>query len=153
PAATAAPPRTPCGNPDPRRHLIGRLPTLAEGEGADLRERRGSARLVKTATSITLYNFEISSRCYKARLFLTLLKLDYEQTTWNNSPAFEHRKPEFLRINPLGQLPAMRDGDLMLRDAQAMVTYLARKYDPAARWLPAEPGAFGEVMMWLFFAA
>lgn len=108
---------------------------------------------MKTPTAITLYDFEISSSCYKVRLFLSLLGLDYKRVTVNYYPAFEHRKPEFLEINPLGQLPAMRDGDLMLRDAQAMVTYLARKYDPAARWLPTDPAAFGEVMVWLFFAA
>jgi glutathione S-transferase len=104
-------------------------------------------------TGITLYDFEISASCYKVRLLLSLIKLDYERVTVNYYPAFEHRKPAFLAINPLGQLPALCDGDLTLRDAQAILTYLARKYDPASRWLPAEPTAFGEVMMWLFFTA
>jgi glutathione S-transferase len=71
----------------------------------------------------------------------------------NFYPGFEHRQPAFLKINPLGQLPAIRDGEVVLRDAQAILTYLARKYDPAARWLPNEPVAFAEVMMWLFFTA
>jgi len=106
-----------------------------------------------TPAAITLYDFEISASCYKVRLLLSLLKLDYARVTVNYFPAFEHRKPAFLRINPLGQLPALRDGDVALRDAQAILTYLAQKYDPAARWLPSEPVAFGEVMMWLFFTA
>jgi glutathione S-transferase len=105
------------------------------------------------APRITLYDFEISAGCYKIRLLLSLLKLDYERATVNFYPGFEHRKPAFLKINPLGQLPVIRDGDLVLRDAQAILTYLARKYDPAARWLPSQPVAFAEVMMWLFFTA
>jgi glutathione S-transferase len=105
------------------------------------------------APRITLYDFEISAGCYKVRLLLSLLKLDYERVAVNFYPGFEHRQPAFLEINPLGQLPAIRDGDVVLRDAQAILTYLARKYDPAARWLPSEPAAFAEVMMWLFFAA
>jgi len=105
------------------------------------------------APRITLYDFEISAGCYKVRLLLSLLKLDYERVTVNFYPGFEHRKPAFLKINPLGQLPAICDGDFVLRDAQAILIYLARKYDPAGRWLPSEPVAFAEVMIWLFFTA
>ena len=104
-------------------------------------------------STITLYDFEVSASCYKVRLLLSLLGLDYARVAVNFYPGFEHRQPAFLDINPLGQLPVLRDGDLTLRDAQAILTYLARKYDPAVRWLPSEPTLFGEVMMWLFFAA
>ena len=104
-------------------------------------------------STITLYDFEVSASCYKVRLLLSLLGLDYARVAVNFYPGFEHRQPAFLDINPLGQLPVLRDGDLTLRDAQAILTYLARKYDPAFRWLPSEPTLFGEVMMWLFFAA
>ena len=106
-----------------------------------------------TPPPITLYDFELSASCYKIRLLLSLLALEHERVTVNFFPAFEHRKPAFLEINPLGQLPALRDGDVMLRDAQAILAYLARKYDPTGRWLPAEPVAFAGVMMWLFFTA
>ena len=104
-------------------------------------------------STITLYDFEISASCYKVRLLLSLLGLGYARVAVNFYPGFEHRQPAFREINPLGQLLVLRDGDLTLRDAQAILTYLARKYDPAARWLPSEPTLFGEVMMWLFFAA
>jgi glutathione S-transferase len=108
---------------------------------------------VTTPSAITLYDFEISASCYKIRLLLSILKVEYQRVTVNFYPAFEHRKPEFLKINPLGQLPALRDGDVTLRDAQAILTYLARRYDPSNRWLPSDPIPFGEVMMWLFFTA
>ncbi|HUG63538.1 MAG TPA: glutathione S-transferase family protein [Methylomirabilota bacterium] len=102
---------------------------------------------------ITLYDFELSASCYKIRLLLALLKIDYKRVPINFFPAFEHRKPAFLKINPLGQLPALTDGEVVLRDAQAILAYLAKAYDKSGRWLPEDPVVFGQVMMWLFFAA
>src|SRR5690606_37026897 len=63
----------------------------------------------------------------------------------------EHKSPEFLKLNPLGQVPVLIDGDLTLRDSQAILVYLARKYG-GDNWLPADPAQMGEVMQWLFFA-
>jgi glutathione S-transferase len=103
--------------------------------------------------SITLYDFELSASCYKIRLLLALLKLDYTKVPVNFFPGFEQRKPEFRRLNPLGQIPVLIDGDLVLRDAQAILAYLAKAYDRSGRWLPDDPAAFGQVMMWLFFTA
>lgn len=106
-----------------------------------------------SAPSLTLYDFELSASCYKIRLLLALLKLEYARVPVNFFPGFEQRKPPFRKLNPLGQLPVLVDGDLVLRDAQAILAYLARTYDPHGRWLPSEPGVFGQVMMWLFFTA
>lgn len=36
--------------------------------------------------------------------------------------------PEFLAINPLGQVPAMRDGALLLTESLAICLHIARKY-------------------------
>jgi glutathione S-transferase len=102
---------------------------------------------------ITLYEFELSAGCYKVRLLLSLLGIEYRKIAINFFPAFEHRSPAFRKINPLGQLPAITDGDLVLRDAQAILAYLAKSYDRSGRWLPEEPAAFGQTMQWLFFAA
>jgi glutathione S-transferase len=106
-----------------------------------------------TSPQLTLYDFELSEGCYRVRLLLSLLKLTHERVTVNFFPGFEHQQPAFLKINPLGQLPVLRDGELTLRDTQAILAYLARKYDPAGGWLPSDPAALGEVLMWLFFTA
>jgi glutathione S-transferase len=103
--------------------------------------------------SITLYDFELSANCYKVRLFLAFLKIDYTRVAVNVFPGFEQRKPPFRELNPLGQVPVLIDGDLALRDSQAILAYLAKTYDERGRWLPGEPKIFGQVMMWLFFAA
>jgi glutathione S-transferase len=58
-----------------------------------------------------------------------------------------------LLLNPLGTLPILTDGDLVLRDAEAILAYLVHRYDPARTWLPDAPAEFGQVMIWLGFAA
>ena len=65
--------------------------------------------------------------------------------------AGEHKKPEFLKINPMGKLPVLRDGDVIVTETPAILTYLADKY-PKAGLAPAidapERGAY---LKWLFF--
>jgi len=108
--------------------------------------------------SITLYDYTLSGSCYKVRLLLKFLGLEYQRELIDFYPGREHKTPEFLDINPLGQLPVLRDdGDgkgndaVLLRDAQAILCHLANKYDQHKQWLPRDE-RFGQVMMWLMFA-
>ena len=101
---------------------------------------------------IQLYDYELSSSCYKVRLFLNILKLDYEIVPIGFYPAEEHKKPNFLAINPLGQLPVLKDGDLLLRDSQAILIYLANQYDKGLNWYSDCPKTIGQIAMWLSFA-
>ncbi len=50
--------------------------------------------------------------------------------------AGEHKRPEFLKINPMGKLPVLRDGDVIITETPAILTYLADKY-PKAGLAPA----------------
>ena len=102
--------------------------------------------------TIRLYDYTLSGSCYKVRLLLEFLGLDHEKVPVDFYPGRDHKQPEFLALNPLGQVPVLEDGDLRLRDAQAILAYLAKRYDPAGTWLPEDPAAFGQVMMWLAFA-
>ena len=102
---------------------------------------------------IKLYDFELSGNCYKVRLMLSILGLPHETENVEFFPGRQHKSEAFLRINPLGQLPAVQDGDLMLRDAQAILVSLASRYDPSRRWYPTgEPETMGRIAMWLAFA-
>jgi glutathione S-transferase len=69
-----------------------------------------------------------------------------------NLVAREHRRPEFLRINPAGRLPVLVDGDLTLTESVAIVQYLAEKY-PEGRLLPDDLADRARVHRWLLFAA
>jgi glutathione S-transferase len=64
----------------------------------------------------------------------------------------EHRRPEFLALNPAGKLPVLVDDDLVLTESVAIVLYLAEKY-PQNGFLPADLRARAEVYRWLLFTA
>ncbi|MBF0276749.1 MAG: glutathione S-transferase family protein [SAR324 cluster bacterium] len=99
-----------------------------------------------------LYDYILSGNCYKIRLFLSFLDINYETVPVDYYPGREHRFPDFLEINPLGQLPVLVDDEVKLRDAQAILIYLASKYDTSGRWYPRNPEAMGKIAMWLSFA-
>ncbi|MEP3895221.1 MAG: glutathione S-transferase family protein [Litorimonas sp.] len=100
-----------------------------------------------------LYDYELSGNCYKLRLMLSFLGVDYETEAVDFYPGEQHKSPEFRQINPLGQLPVIEDEGLVLRDAQAILVYLAAKYDPSGLWYPTgAPAQLGQVSQWLAFA-
>ena len=101
---------------------------------------------------IKLYNDELSGNCYKLRLFMALLELPFERVPVNFHPRKEHKDEAFLRLNPFGQLPVVDDHGYVLRDAQAILVYLASRYDPGQRWFPADAEVRGQVAMWLAVA-
>lgn len=97
---------------------------------------------------ITLYDFELSGSCYKVRLLLNILKVSCERITVDLA-AREHRTDGYLKLNPFGELPILEDGELRLRDSQAILVYVARKYDRSSTWFPDSPDAMGRIMQWL----
>ncbi|WCJ26265.1 Glutathione S-transferase T1 [Euphorbia peplus] len=51
----------------------------------------------------------------------------------------QHKSPEFLEINPMGQVPAMVHGDFKLFESHAILTYLAAAYPEVAdHWYPSD---------------
>lgn len=96
---------------------------------------------------ITLYEFPMSGHSHKVRLLLSLLKVPYDSVVVRGGER-EHKLPDFLAMNPFGQVPVLRDGDLVLRDSQAILTYLARRHGDDS-WLPADPAQHAQVVSWL----
>lgn len=103
-------------------------------------------------SGITLYDFELDDGCYKVRLLLAALGLRARKVPVNMLPGAEQTRPPLLLLNPLGTLPILADGDLVLHGAEAILAYLAQRYDPGRGWLPEAPERFGPAMMWLGFA-
>ncbi|MBV7522180.1 glutathione S-transferase family protein [Ensifer sp. ENS12] len=102
---------------------------------------------------IKLYDYELSGNCYKLRLLMSILGVDYKTVPVDFYPGREHKSEWFLKLNPLGQLPVIDDDGLVLRDAQAILVYLAAKYDAAGTWYPRDnPELLGEISQWLAFA-
>jgi glutathione S-transferase len=98
---------------------------------------------------VKLYEFG-PTRSIRVRWTLQELGVPFEAIEVNLAKG-ENRKPEFLAINPAGQLPVLVDGDLVLTESAAIVWYLAEKY-PAKRLLPSDLRERAQVNRWILFA-
>lgn len=100
---------------------------------------------------IQLYTTLLSGHGHRVQLFLAMLDLPFE-IIHVDMKAGANRRPDFLAMNPFGQVPVIRDGDLVLFDSNAILVYLARRYgDPS--WLPEDPLGAAAVQRWLSLAA
>jgi glutathione S-transferase len=97
-----------------------------------------------------LYGFP-PTRSIRAIWTLRELDVDFEFVNVNLM-AGEHRRPEFLAVNPAGKLPVLVDGDLVLTESVAIVLYLAEKYADRGL-LPAGLVPRAQVNRWLLFTA
>ena len=61
------------------------------------------------------------------------------------------KSPEYLKVNPMGKVPAIRHGDVVVTEAAAICAYLADAFPEAGLAPPAN--ARGAYYRWLFFAA
>ncbi len=102
--------------------------------------------------SITLHGLSLSGHSHRVQLALSLLGLPHEvvQVDMTNGA---HKSPEFLKLNPFGQVPVLDDNGTTLFDSNAILVYLASKYDTDRRWLPSDPKGQADVQAWLSVAA
>ncbi len=100
---------------------------------------------------MTLYDLEVSGNCYKVRLFAALANVSLELKPVDFMDG-AHKRAPVTDLNPWGQLPVLVDGDVVLRDSQAILVYLARKAG-GNQWWPDGAAQQGEVSQWLSTAA
>jgi glutathione S-transferase len=96
-----------------------------------------------------LYEFG-PTRSIRVRWTLQELGVEFDSTVVDLR-AGEHRRPEFLALNPAGKLPVLVDGELVFTESAAIVLYLAEKY-PDRKLVPGDPAARAEHNRWLLFA-
>lgn len=101
---------------------------------------------------IRLHHHPLSGHAHRVKLFLSLLQLPFEETLVDLTKGAQKR-PEFLALNPFGQVPVIQDGEVTLADSNAILTYLALRYDDSGRWLPRDPLGAARVQRWLSVAA
>ena len=97
-----------------------------------------------------LHGTRLSGHTHRAKLFLHLLDLPYE---FADCPADVRNSPAFRAMNPLGQIPVLQDGDVVLADSNAILVYLVKRYAPGSAWLPEDPVGAARVQRWLSQAA
>ncbi len=75
---------------------------------------------------IKLYGIPISNNVNKVRFCLNYLGLPYEWTQTNPMNA-ETQAEAFLKINPVGKIPALEDDGFTIFESNAIIKYLAAK--------------------------
>ena len=64
----------------------------------------------------------------------------------------DQRKPEYLAINPMGKVPALKHGDAVVTEVAAICTYLADEFPHARLNIPVGDPRRGPYLKWLFFS-
>jgi len=98
-----------------------------------------------------LYSHPLSLNCYKVRLLFSFLEESYNHENVDLVKD-AHKSAEFLAMHPLGQVPVLVDGDFSCWDSQAILVYLARKFENE-NWLPLNAKAIAQINSWLSFAS
>lgn len=98
-----------------------------------------------------IYYFPLSGHSHRVQLFASLINADVEFVKLNLA-AGEHLTPEFLKLNPFGQVPVLVDGDIVVNDSTAILVYLATLYKKT-NWLPTTPEGAAAVQKWLSVAS
>jgi glutathione S-transferase len=87
------------------------------------------------------------SRASIVKWYLEELEVPYEFVLLDMQ-AGEHRSPEYLKINPIGKVPAIVDGDFQLWESGAILLYLNDKYSQTS----LSPEERGILSQWVVFA-
>ena len=98
-----------------------------------------------------LHDLTLSGNCYKVRLLAALAGIELELIPVDLMGGAHKRSP-FTDLNAFGQVPVLEDGDVVLRDSQAILVYLGARY-AGEQWLPHDPVGLATVMQWLSTAA
>lgn len=102
--------------------------------------------------TIKLYRHALSGHSHRVEVFLSILGLptDIIDVDLVNG---EHKSEPFLKKNVFGQVPVIEDADTTLADSNAILVYLAKKYDSTNQWLPEDSQLAAEVERFLAIAA
>lgn len=102
-------------------------------------------------TTMRLYHFPLSGHAHRARLFLSLIGVEVELVEVD-LPGGAHKTPDFLKLNPFGQVPVLDDDGVIVSDSNGIMVYLAKKYGKTD-WLPEDAIQAAQVQRWLSVAA
>ncbi|XP_049803089.1 glutathione S-transferase 1-like isoform X2 [Schistocerca nitens] len=80
-----------------------------------------------TMPTITVYGNDLSPPARAARMVAEAVGLDVDLKRTYPLRG-ECKKPEYIKMNPMHQIPTINDGGFFLSESHAIVTYLADKY-------------------------
>lgn len=94
-----------------------------------------------------LYDVPMSPNARKVRAVADELGIELEMVPVDMAKG-QHRSPEFKALNPNSKVPVLVDGDFVLWESNAIVTYFASLH-PEAGLLPSDPRGRADVDRWL----
>lgn len=98
-----------------------------------------------------LYQNSGSTNARRARLTAAYLGIDLIEVLVDLGKG-EHKRPEYLALNPNGAVPTLVDGDFVLTESRAIMQYLASKR-PQSGLVPNDEKRRFEVVRWQFWDA
>lgn len=102
------------------------------------------------SNAVRIHYFAKSGHAHRALVFAKIADIAHEAVPVDLA-AGAHKSPEFLAMNPNGQVPVLEDGDVVVTDSNAILVYLARSYAP--EWIPSTAAGEADVQRWLTLAA
>lgn len=97
---------------------------------------------------IKLYDNPLSGNCFKVKLFLVQSKIPFESIIIDVFKG-ESRKAPFLQINNAGKIPAIDDNGFILNESNAILLYLAEKYNK--NLLSENLDERGKIYSWILY--
>ena len=91
------------------------------------------------------------SRSFSALWLMEETGQPYERVLTDISKG-QQKAPEYLAINPMDKVPALRDGEATLAEAAAICAYVAERYPQADLAPPVGDPKRAKYLYWLFFA-
>lgn len=102
--------------------------------------------------SLKLYRHALSGHSHRVQLALSLMGLPHELIDVDLMKG-AHKTPEFLKLNPFGQVPVLDDDGEVITDSNAILVYLAARFDADGRWMPRDAAGQAAVQAWFSVAA
>jgi len=104
---------------------------------------------MRAGGDVTLYHWEPNANSGKPMLVLAEKGVPFN-SHYLDLLSFDQHKPEYLKINPAGTIPAMTHGDRMLTESTAIMEYVEEAFD-GPRLMPENPVDRWRVRWWMKF--
>jgi glutathione S-transferase len=102
------------------------------------------------SNAIKIHSFPLSGHAHRVQLFASVAGIAHRMVHVD-LPAGEHKQAPFLALNPLGVVPVIEDGDIVVHDSISILVYLARRYAPS--FIPQNPQQEAEMHRFLSMAS
>ncbi|MEM9709030.1 MAG: glutathione S-transferase family protein [Pseudomonadota bacterium] len=97
--------------------------------------------------TLTLFHTP-GTRSVRARWLMEEMGVPYELKTLEYNGTY-FASEEFHRINPMGKIPAMYDGDTLINESVAIMQYVMDRFGPTELCVPSDDPEFATYLQWL----